>query len=154
MEAIRQWAMGLCGAAAICGLAGCVLPKKSAAKTVLALLMLCAMVSPLTNGSDFSAHLPLEQQEEISAELQEKNNLLAYSIAEDHILKLTRETLKQNGYPVGELEVQLKEMEDQIRISVKLNLPESAQSRENELRNLLRNSCGVEEAEINWQEEQ
>ena len=154
MEAIRQWAMGLCGAAAICGLASCLLPKKSAAKTVLALLMLCAMVSPLTNGADFSSQLPLEQQEEISAELQEKNNLLAYSIAEDHILKLTRETLKQNGYPVGELEVQLKEMEDQIRISVKLNLPESAQGRENELRNLLRNGCGVEEAEINWLEEQ
>lgn len=154
MEAIRQWAMGLCEAAVVCGLANCLLPKKSASKTVLALLMLCAMVSPLTNGADFSAHLPLEQQEEISAELQEKNDLLAYSIAEDHILKLTRETLKQNGYPVGELEVQLKEMEDQIRISVKLSLPESAQSRENELRNLLKNSCGVEEAEINWQEEQ
>lgn len=154
MEAIRQWALGLCGAAAICGLAGCVLPKKSAAKTVLALLMLCAMVSPLTNGSDLSVDFPFMEQEEITEELLEENQLLAYSIAEDHILKLTRETLKQNGFPVGELEVQLKEMEDQIRISVKLNLPESAQGREKELRNLLRNSCGVEEAEINWQEEQ
>lgn len=154
MLAIRQWALGLCGAAAICGLVSCLLPKKSAAKTVLALLMLCAMVSPLTNGADLSVDFPFMEQEEITEELLEENQLLAYSIAEDHIMKLTRETLKQNGFPVGELEVQLKEMEDQIRISVKLNLPESAQSRENELRNLLRNSCGVEEAEINWQEEQ
>ena len=153
MEAIRQWAMGLCGAAAICGIASCLLPKKSAAKTVLALLMLCVMVLPLTNGADLSVDFPFMEQEEITEELLEENQLLAYSIAEDHILKLTRETLKQNGFPVEKLAVKLKEAEGQIRISVKLNLPESAQSRENELRNLLRNSCGVEEVEINWQEE-
>ena len=109
MEAIRQWALGLCGAAAICGIASCLLPKKSAAKTVLALLMLCAMVSPLTNGEDLSVDFPFMEQEEITEELLEENQLLAYSIAEDHILKLTRETLEHNNFPAEELQINLKE---------------------------------------------
>ena len=154
MEAIRQWALGLCGAAAICGLAGFVLPKKSAAKTVLALLMLCAMVSPLTNGTDLSVDFPFMEQEEITEELLEENQLLAYSIAEDHILKLTRETLEHNNFPAEELQINLKEEESQLVIQLRVSLPVSEQFREQELRNLLRNTCGIMDIEINWQEEQ
>lgn len=152
MEGFRQWAFDLCGTTVICGIVACLLPEKSPVKTLIVLYLLCAMLVPLKNVANFSIDFSIEKQEEISSRLMEKNEQLAYSIAEDHILKLTQETLEENNFPAEQLQITLDAEDDRPIIYLKLDLPETMHQKEWELRNLLRSICGIEKVEINWQE--
>lgn len=90
-----------------------------------------------------------EEQAEHSEELQQQEEKLAYSIAQSHILKLIRTALEDEAIPLDDIQLSLTE----DSLTVKLKLSSSLQSREQEIRCIIKDSFGAEKIEIQWQEE-
>ena len=154
MNELHSWALSLCGAAVICGILGCVMPEKLGGKTVLSLFFLCILAAPLNHGmGDLNINFPDQEEAELSAELETESNQLAYSIAEDHILELIRETLFEENFPTDSIRLNIEDEEENVDLELKLVLPASMKNRENELCQLMQNSFGIKNMEIIWQEE-
>ncbi len=137
----------------ICGIFGCLMPEKLGGKTALSLFFLCILVAPLSAGQRISLNFPEQEQAELSVQLETESHRLAYSIAEGHILELIREALSREGFPADSLQLNIEEQGESIALNLSLQLPSSLKSRETELGQLLKNSCGIENLDIKWREE-
>ncbi len=152
MDSIRTWAWMLCGGAVICGIFDFLLPSgnsKKAGKLAAGLVFLSCMVMPLKDGISMEFPQFSAEHEAVAEELQQEQEKLAYSIAESHILKLIRTALTERGFPAEKLEIILTEQ----YINVELIMPLSLQNREQEIRQVVQESCGAREIQIQWQEE-
>lgn len=153
MEEIKEWMWMLCVSAVFCGIVSSLLPQGvsgRAGKAAVALFFLCCLVRPL--GQSFvnaEQMLPEMQttQEELSQQLQEQTEELAYSMAENHIHELILTALEQQGIQAL-VHVQLEE--DHVR--VQLELSDAYRSREEEIQRLLQQSWGIKVDQFIWQE--
>ncbi len=154
MENMRNWAMMLCVGIVLCGTLSYLLPEGSSgksARTLISLFFLCLLLEPLGALRELKLDWPeLQPESAYKEELSISSEELAYSLAEGHILELIQETLQQQGFPTAELTLSF----EQEQILLSLTLPCSCQNREEELRQLLKNHCGVSVKAIDWQEDE
>lgn len=99
MQAITQWAAGICFAIAAAGICGMLVPQNALGKTfrmLLSVFFLCSVLSPLRSCSQLelpAVDTPPEQlAEEISQQLEEQlTDRIAQQLAEQAELPLTEE---------------------------------------------------------------
>lgn len=152
MDAVREWAWMLCGAAVFCGGCSFLFPAgngKQLGKFVAALVFLSCILLPLRDTLTLEFPQLQEEQREQSQELQLRQDELAYSIAESHILKLIQTALEQENLPVETISVAFSEE----TLRVELCLSSAYKDREKELERIVGQSCGVQDITIKWQEE-
>ena len=103
MQAITQWAAGICFAIAAAGICGMLVPQNALGKTfrmLLSVFFLCSVLSPLRSCSQLelpAVETPPEQlAEEISQQLEEQlTDRIAQQLAEQAELPLTEEQAAQ-----------------------------------------------------------
>ncbi|MBS6936499.1 MAG: hypothetical protein KH155_05740 [Clostridium sp.] len=103
MQAITQWAAGICFAIAAAGICGMLVPQNALGKTfrmLLSVFFLCSVLSPLRSCSQLelpAVDTPPEQlAEEISQQLEEQlTDRIAQQLAEQAELPLTEEQAAQ-----------------------------------------------------------
>lgn len=103
MQAITQWAAGICFAIAAAGICGMLVPQNALGKTfrmLLSVFFLCSVLSPLRSCSQLelpAVDTPPEQlAEEISQQLEEQvTDRIAQQLAEQAEPPLTEEQAAQ-----------------------------------------------------------
>jgi hypothetical protein len=103
MQAITQWAAGICFAIAAAGICGMLVPQNALGKTfrmLLSVFFLCSVLSPLRSCSQLelpAVDTPPEQlAEEISQQLEEElTDRIAQQLAEQAEPPLTEEQAAQ-----------------------------------------------------------
>lgn len=103
MQAITQWAAGICFAIAAAGICGMLVPQNALGKTfrmLLSVFFLCSVLSPLQSCSQLelpAVDTPPEQlAEEISQQLEEQlTDRIAQQLAEQAEPPLTEEQAAQ-----------------------------------------------------------
>ena len=103
MQAITQWAAGICFAIAAAGICGMLVPQNALGKTfrmLLSVFFLCSVLSPLRSCSQLelpAVDTPPEQlAEEISQQLEKQlTDRIAQQLAEQAELPLTEEQAAQ-----------------------------------------------------------
>lgn len=154
METIRQFAMVFCSAAVICGAVSFLLPKDfsgRAGNIVISLFFLCSLIEPIKNISqNFENNLPeIEfESEELAKEIELNSQNLAFDLAENHINEVCKEIMRKNEIEFNDIEVKIEEK----NLTFILKLPHKYQNREQEIRNLIKETYAEGFVEIIWEE--
>jgi len=153
MEAIQSWARQLCLGALACGLVGLLLPERMerVGRAALALFLLGLCLSPWRQGSlplqDFELPAPAE---DLTQQLQEQQEALAYSLAEDHILGTIQTSLTPLGLSAQELRIQPGPDGD-LELFLTVSGGEEQRDKEAALRRELQKTWGIKEVDFLWQ---
>ena len=161
LEAIRQWAFGVCAAAVACALAQLMLPNAGMQRVfniTCSVFFLCCLLSPVAFAP---ISLDLAAQEEIQGQVEERARRLEDSLeadtlrmAETNLRQTARQKLDQLGVEGGKISVDVHEDADN-GISIRgceLLLPESYTARQQEIQTTLEGYLGVP-VRIGWEKE-
>ena len=142
MDAVRQWAFGLCTAALGCGLLQMLAPKTPASKllqTAVSLFFLCCLLRPVA-GLHFQTQAGMGQNTRQAQQLaQELNRVLtgaAAQQAQQTLEQTAQAVLAANGAPGAKVQAALFQGQDsQVQVSMQVWLsaqdalpPEQAQA--------------------------
>jgi len=117
MESIKEWAISLCGAAALCATVGMIAPEGKTGKCmklVMTLVVLCLMLSPLSQigscSADLKDHisLPAETDSDL-LRLVEEQSAEAISRSVNYVIEEQLETL---GVHAKEINVSVDSSDD------------------------------------------
>ena len=155
MEIIRQWAFGVCCAAAAAGLVQLILPQSSLGKVekvVVAAFFLCSLALPLLEAAPRLAMewepFPQEEQEEISRELELLLDQRLQEQVQESLASLAGEKLEAMGISGGDVRIDITTEPgvplDQDGLAVEVILPEEYRFRHDELVKSLEYQLGLQ----------
>lgn len=154
MEALRQWAFGICAAAIACGLIQLVLPQSGMQKVFRVTAgvfflgcILSPLVLPVAGDLDFTV-----QKEQMQAEVERRSGQLRMEVTEsgneiavESVRREAARALEEIGIPYQKIYVNIHDMEDGgISISeCEVELERRYAQRHDEIRQYLMGRLGV-----------
>lgn len=155
MELIQNWAKQLCLGALACGIVGLLLPNRMerVGRAAIALFLLGLCLSPWRQGkvalSDFEFSA---QNDELSQQLLEQQEDLAYSLAADHILGSIQTSLSPLSLKAEELRFG-QGSDGELELFLTVSGGEEQQDKEAALRRELQKTWGIKEVVFLWRTE-
>ena len=163
MDAVRQWAFGVCAAAVACALAQLALPSAGMQRIfqiTCSVFFLCCLLAPVALApGDLGLAV---QRQALQSQVEERSRRLEASLRED-ALRLAQENLRQAageklaqlGVEGGKISVDVHEDADNgISISgCALQLPQGYAARQQEIQSALEAHLGVP-VRIGWEKEE
>ena len=162
MDAVRQWAFGVCAAAVACALAQLLLPGAGMQRVfqiTCSVFFLCCLLSPVAL-SPWDLELPAQRQamlgqvEERTRRLEASLQEGTHRLARENLRRIAAQELARLGVEGGEISVDVHEDADNgISISgCGVVLPEGYAARQQEIQAALEAYLGVP-VRIGWEKE-
>ena len=147
LEAIRQWAVSLCFAAAAARLCQMLAPESGLGrmlKVCVSVFFLCSVLLPLgsleLSFSDWESQLPQQQAQEISRQMQQQGQQAGFEAVQGQLEQEVDNFLRQQGITPVQIRIDMMQQEDSIQMELLLTLEEKDRDREEWLRQNLQSS--------------
>lgn len=160
-EALKDWMLGLCGAAAVCALALAVCPGgrvKGVLRVVCGAVMTIALLSPAV-GFDFAAYSQSLEKYRLGAETAakaaaDKQDILSRTIIEDELAAYILDKAAALGLTLSSAQVSAKWSEDGFWYPYEASLAGAgAEETKKELAEIMESELGIPRDRQHWEEE-